>query len=411
MHLKNFLTIIYLVFTFVTQAQSPNGTIVIGKTDSVYSKILKENRKIWVYVPNQASGDPLKGSQRFPVVYLLDGDAHFHSVTGMIQQQSQVNGNTEMPEMIVVGIPNTDRFRDLTPTHTDKQPFPGTSPPNAGGGEDFLAFIEKELMPHIDSAYPTAPYKVMIGHSLGGLMAIHALIHHPAMFNAYIAIDPSLWWHDQKLLKESTSVLRSGTYMGKSLFLGMANTLPEGMDTLRMKKDTSNKSIHPRSIFAFRDVLRKGPTNGLAWSARYYPEDDHGSVPLMSEYDGLRFIFRSYRITFMNKLGDSTFDFCGNLSAHFKKLSAEMGYPVKPPEGGVNSLGYFYIEQKNYKQARCLFTQNIANFPGSANGYDSMGDLYAAQGDKAKAIEYFEKALGIQESADTRGKLDKLKGK
>src|SRR5690349_4410151 len=112
-------------------AQTDNK-IVIGKVDSVYSNILKEKRKIWVYVPENLQAAPA----RYPVLYLLDGDGHFQSVVGMIQQLSQVNGNTVVPEMIVVGIPNTDRTRDLTPTHiaNDAPMMDSASSKNTGGG-------------------------------------------------------------------------------------------------------------------------------------------------------------------------------------------------------------------------------------------------------------------------------------
>ena len=403
------LVFMLTIASLAAVAQSKNGEIVIGKTDSLYSTILKENRKIWVYVPNQGSMDPGRLNQRFPVVYLLDGDGHFHSVTGLIQQLSQVNGNTNVPEMIVVGIPNTDRFRDLTPTFTDRMPFPGKPPGSAGGGEAFTAFIEKELMPHIDSLYPTAPYKIMIGHSLGGLMVVNTLIHHPKLFNGYIAIDPSLWWHDQKLLKESATALRTNDYAGRSLYLGIANTLPAKMDTVKMKKDTSSAAIHPRSIFAFRDLLRKGPVNGLRWSSRYYPDDTHGSVPLITAYDGLRFIFNVYKSDLMNRFEDSTFDFTSALTAYYKKISVSMGYEVKPPEGIVNSLGYGMIEQKRFDQARRLFVLNTESYPTSANTFDSLGDLYVATNDKAKAMEAYEKALALFENSVTREKLEKLK--
>lgn len=82
--------------------------MIIGTIDSIQSKILNEQRKIWIYIPDNGSVDA-KTTQRFPVVYLLAGDAHFYSVVGMIQQLSQVNGNTICPEMIVIDIPNTDR--------------------------------------------------------------------------------------------------------------------------------------------------------------------------------------------------------------------------------------------------------------------------------------------------------------
>jgi len=322
-----------------------------------------------------------------------------------------VNGNTNVPEMIVVGIPNTDRFRDLTPTFTDRMPFPGKPPGNAGGGEAFTDFMEKELIPHIDSLYPTAPYKVMIGHSLGGLMVINTLIHHPKLFNGYIAIDPSLWWHDQKLLKESAAALRTIDYNGKSLYLGIANTLPAKMDTVKMKKDTTSAALHPRSIFAFRDLLRKGPVNGLRWNSRYYPNDSHGSVPLITEYDGLRFIFNVFNTDLMSRFQDSTFDFTSALIAYYKKISISMAYENKPPEGIVNSLGYGMIEQKRFDQARRLFILNTENYPTSANTFDSLGDLYVAKNEKAKAIEAYEKALKLFDNSVTKEKLEKLRAK
>lgn len=87
--------------------------------------------------------------------------------------------------MIVVGIPNTDRIRDLTPTHVNAA-LPYTDSlmlKTTGGGERFVLFIEKELMPHIDSLYPAQPYKILTGHSFGGLTVINVAINHTKLFN------------------------------------------------------------------------------------------------------------------------------------------------------------------------------------------------------------------------------------
>ena len=263
-----FAAILIVQFTGSSQ---PGNNISIGKKDSIYSKQLHEKREIWIHLPGSATGSMFK-SQRYPVVYLLDGDAHFYSVTGMIHQLSEINGNTLFPEMIVVGIPNTDRMRDLTPTHspigyTGDSAGVGTS----GGGEIFMSFIEKELMPHIDSLYPTAPYKVFIGHSLGGLTVINALLHHTRLFNSYIAIDPSMWWQNQLLLKQSGNILSQNNFDGRTLFLGVANTMPPGMDTSRVWKDNSNNTIHIRSILLLANELKKGKGDGLRWEYKYYP--------------------------------------------------------------------------------------------------------------------------------------------
>jgi predicted alpha/beta superfamily hydrolase len=177
--MKNSIAFILLVIISLSSHAQTDNKIVIGKVDSVYSTILKEKRKVWVYLPNMKAGMQNPG-QRYPVVYLLDGDGHFESVAGMIQQLSQVNGNTIVPEMIIVGIPNTDRTRDLTPTHIISDPpmMDSNSTKNTGGGENFTAFLEKELMPHIDSLYPTQPFRILIGHSFGGLTVMNIITNH-----------------------------------------------------------------------------------------------------------------------------------------------------------------------------------------------------------------------------------------
>jgi hypothetical protein len=229
--MKQFLLpALVLLLAACGRPKTENNSITIGKIDSLHSKILGEERKIWVYVPDGAKDT----SKRFPVLYLLDGDAHFSSVVGMIQQLSGVNGNTICPDMIVVGIPNTDRTRDLTPTHSLLYPD-GTKSKDlksSGGGEKFTAFLQKELIPHIDSLYPVAPYKMLVGHSFGGLTVMNIVVHHPDMFNTYVAIDPSMWWDKQKLLNQARDAFQKNNYKGKALYLGVANTMPALMDTL-----------------------------------------------------------------------------------------------------------------------------------------------------------------------------------
>src|SRR6478735_7502454 len=300
--MKHFITLSFLaIISFGANAQSDNK-IVIGKVDSIYSKILGEERKVWVYTPNIDGGNR-DTSQHYPVVYLLDGDAHFESVAGMIQQLSQANGNTVYPEMIIVGIPNTDRTRDLTPTHITSDPpmMDSNFSKTSGGGENFVAFIEKELVPHIDSVYPTAPYKVLIGHSFGGLTVMNVLTNHTKLFNAYIAIDPSMWYDRQRFLAATEKKLAEKNYNGTRLYVGIANTMPGGMTLEKMKKDTSSDTRHIRSIFEMDKFLKAHPQNGLKYASMYYENDNHGSVPFASEYDGLRFIFDYYRLNVTGK--------------------------------------------------------------------------------------------------------------
>ena len=406
---KSFLTLFVIVSVFISHAQN-DTKIVLGNIDSIDSKILKEKRKIWVHVPNNAQNGGLYAPVKYPVVYLLDGDAHFYSVVGMIQQLSSVNGNAICPEMIVVGIPNTDRTRDLTPTHVDiAAMMDSASARSSGGGEQFTSFIEKEVIPYIEANYPALPYRTLIGHSLGGLTVINTLLNHKELFNSYISIDPSMWWDTRKLLTKATGLLAQQDYKNKTLFLGIANTMKPGMDTVLVKKDTTFETDHIRSILLLNTILQKNKQNGLAYDYKYYSGDTHGSVPLIATYDALHAIFGFYNFTLgMDDYMNFSKKTISKMEDHFKEVSKHFGFAFPIPEAMTNQLGYLAISQNKMDEAAYLFNMNVTNYPTSFNVYDSQGDFYAAKGEKAKAIENYEKALGVKEWPETRSKLNQL---
>ena len=394
------------------QAQTSNS-VNIGAIDSIHSKVLNEQRKIWVHLPPSASWDKKK---KYPVVYVLDAEKCFTSVVGMIDYLSSVNGNDICPEMVVVGIPNTNRTRDLTPTRVTSGLFINDDmAKNSGGGEMFTAFMENELVPHIDSIYPTLTYRVLLGHSLGGIMAINALVHHKNLFRGYVAVDPSMWWDQQKLLREARQTLQSDTYPGVSLFLGMANTLPPGMDTTSIKNDTNSGTIHSRSILQLRDYIM-GSRGGLKANFKYYNEDSHGSVFLTATYDALHFIFKDYALKIQDSYFiDPAFPLASYLKDHFENLTSEYGMTAEdgskllPPEDLVNNLGFFVLGKNEFDKAEAMFKMNIINYPKGPVAYTYLGNVYVAKGDKKNAIASYKKALSLKESPETRKKLDSLK--
>jgi predicted alpha/beta superfamily hydrolase len=367
---------------FSCQRESPqkdDSVIQIGKKEKVHSDILGEDREIWVYVPPY----DLRSGKKFPVLYLLDGDAHFHSVSGLIQVMGTgVNGTFVVPEMIVVAIPNTDRTRDLTPSHSDVMPDgkPQDFLKTSGGGNNFLKFVETELIPHIESAYPTHPYRVLVGHSFGGITAINALYTMPDVFDAYVAIDPSLWWNNQSLLHRADTIFSTKDFKNKYLYLAQANTLQPG--------ETTN--VHFGSIKTYKDLLGSPKnTSGIRWAYDYYPDDSHGSVPFISEYDGLRFIFKDF---------NPSYDKIGMDPAALKENFAQ--YRMPAPEGIVNRFGYMALGQKNFGLAQQYFQMNIDAFPNSSNAYDSMGELLLNKGDTVQAVKMYEKSLDLDSKND-----------
>lgn len=402
--MKNLSLTILLSFIFLFTFAQADNKIVIGTIDSIQSKILNEKRKIWIYVPKTIANNTFL-PQKYPVVYLLDGNIHFLSVVGMFQKMSAGPFGV-CPEMIIVGIPNTKRTRDLTPTK------PETDTSNAsGGGEQFMTFIEKELIPFIDSAYPTEPYKMLIGHSLGGLTVMNALLNHINLFNSYVAIDPSMWWDKQKLLKDSKKLFLQNNFTAKSLFVGIANTMEAGKNINDIVNDTAESTLHIRSILEMDKFIKTQKPQGLYYNSKYYENDTHGSVPLITEYDALRFIFNKYSLSLSvspKEYEDSTFDIADRVALHFKKVSQIMGYTVMMPENQINTEAFRLLRLKQYKKAEGCFKLAINSYPKSFNAYDSYGDFYTAIGNKKNAIEQYTKALSIREYPETRKKINKL---
>jgi len=391
--MKFLATIILSFFTLSLFAQKTGNRIVIGTVDTVYSAILKEKRAVFIHVPDGGK------NERYPVLYILDGEDHFYSAVAIVKQFAGV-----IPDMIVVGITNTVRERDLTPT-----PVKGNN--IAGGGETFLKFIEKELIPYVDSKYPAAPYRVFSGHSLGGLTVVNTFINHTAMFNAYIAIDPSLWWDNKKLLKQVQQQLNTINLSKRSLFVAIANNMPPGVDTSNVMRDTLNPNTQvTRSVLPFVKALKETNPKGLRWNYKFYPNEQHGTVELNAEYDALRYLFNYYWFRTSQFEGHPEIDPDSALTAHYQNISNHLGYKVLPAESIVNSLAYNCWGQKP-KLALKLFLQNTQNYPQSANAFDSLGDYYAGNNEKQKAIEAYTKSLSLQETADTRRKLEELKAK
>lgn len=391
--MKATLILLFLLLISTVYGQNSSKINSIGTIDKIYSKVLNEEREIWIYVPKEYNKDT-NSITKYPVIYLLDGNSHFHYLTAIIEFLSR---NSVCPKMIVVGILNTNRSRDLTPSPSNST-FDSTL---IGGAHNFTKFIENELIPYIESIYPTAPYRTLIGHSFGGLMVLNTLINYGHLFNAYAVIDPSVWWDNQHLLNQIDSVLIKKQF-SEALYIGVANTMIQGMDTMQVRKDTSSSTLPIRSMLTLTDKLKANPNNGLRWSYDYYNEDDHGSVPLIAIYDALRFIFDYYK--FKGEYNDPK-----NLISHYDNVSRQIGYKILPPEYTVNNMGYYCMQRKMFEQAHTFFKLNIENYPKSFNVYDSMGEYYEALGNKERAIEYYTLALKIKDFPYTSAKLEKLK--
>ncbi|WP_298515747.1 alpha/beta hydrolase-fold protein [uncultured Kordia sp.] len=405
---------IYIIFVlccfFNNVCGQHNESIVIGKTDSIYSKVLNETREIWIHVPDGIYDGSLQ-KKKYPVLYLLDGNSHFHAVVGMINQLSPTNGDAICPKMIIVGILNTNRTRDLTPTKpTEKQSNVSRDKmENSGGGKAFMSFIETELIPYIDSKYKTESYRMFIGHSLGGLTVMNTFIHKPELFNAYVAIDPSMWWNNKNLLRKIKQTKFDEKYSNTSLFLAIANTMSKEMDTIKVKKDTTDATQHIRAILELNAVLNKDTLHNVSYKGKYYKDDSHSSIPLIATYDALRHIFGFYRMHITKRdLMNPKNDVLGEIKKYYQRLSKEFKRDIKPKQYYIEDLAYQLIEMKQFKKAEAFLKLNVANYPEDFYVYSSLADFYIEIGNKEKAIENFKKSNAVHKNSYATEQLQKI---
>ena len=161
---------VLLLIATAAIAQPATGTV---KTLALKSTVLGEERVVLVRTPPGYETN----KQKYPVLYMTDGDGHMGHTAATIEFLTQ---NGRISDLIVVGVTNTDRTRDLTPTKSaTKNPAGQLQWPTSGGADNFLKFFETELIPAIEKDYRVQPYRIFAGHSLGGLFAIHAMVSKP----------------------------------------------------------------------------------------------------------------------------------------------------------------------------------------------------------------------------------------
>jgi predicted alpha/beta superfamily hydrolase len=301
---------------------------------------------------------------------MLDAHAPQNAMmAGIIEQQAW--GGT-MPEMILVGIQNTNRTRDLTPTKNERG--------DGGGADKFLQFIESEVIPLIEKNYRTQPYRIFAGHSLGGLFAVYSFVARPDLFNAYIAASPVLQWDDNLVIKRAEETFRQKKEFKKVMFLALGD-----------EQDLS------KGFGAFRDLLKRANPKGFDYEMRDMPEENHGSVVLPAYYWGLRKIYAGWNPP-QPPRGTVPETIVADLENHYKKLTEKFGYTIPVPENILNQVGYFFLRSNRVPEAIEAFRKNSINHPNSANVYDSLAEAYEKNGQLKLAGENYEKAYKMAEA-------------
>lgn len=237
---------------------------------TLQSTSLRETRRVNIYLPPDYEAST---QARYPILYMPDGGVHedFPHLTHTIDTAIR---SGEMLPVIVVGIENTQRRRDLTgPTEVAED---RAIAPEVGGSAAFRAFVRDELMPEIDRRVRGSGETAIIGESLAGLFIVETFFVEPDLFDIYIAIDPSLWWSDGELAVRAAERLQAGVAPGKTLHLTAAGQSGDG----------NAEFIEP-----LVEALRAHAPEHLRWTWLPMPDEDHSTIYRAAKLEILRSLF------------------------------------------------------------------------------------------------------------------------
>lgn len=339
----------------------------------------------------------LNEGQRYPVIYLLDGGA----LMGGLAAVQEFYNHFRLPEMIVVGISNaSSRTLNLTPSEIESRH--GALVEESGGAEQFTSFLADEIIPMIDSKYPTTSHRVLIGHSYGGLFTINTLVHHSELFSNYVALDPSLDWDDQRWLGSALDAIVSSDMKGKGLFVAVANEIIRFSNLLTVdtvSADTSEFSQGIRSSLSFIDALESSPPQGLRFNWDFYPQDIHGSIPLVGMRDALVYLYDFWELknpSLYNNPDIPTDTLIALIRAQSQARTENMGYSLPMEEELLEMLAFMSLDSGQPEKARAVLSLAAEYYPESGSLQGSLVDVCLTVEDFLCAETHARMADGIE---------------
>ncbi|PHR10833.1 MAG: hypothetical protein COA40_13365 [Aequorivita sp.] len=405
---------IYL-FLFCVLQNVFSQDISIGNRDKVYSEILQQDREFSVYFPPSYN---TAINQKYPVLYILDGDYNFQYLAGFLELQGGIS--EVIPEMILVAISGkgTAEYRkNCKPTIEGVE--------DSGNAGEMVSFIEKELIPYVNKNYKTADYKILGGHSVGGIFVINTAINHPDLFNDYIAISPALWWGEnamEDVMEKTWGKTKSTT---ASVYISLANEQGMGVNEFLKKVP---KSIVEKNI-QFKE----------------FPNEIHNSVGLPTYKWALGDIFKNWYVK------EEYFSSADALKNHYSEVQKQYGSIFNIPYTIVGNTHYMLqknekervkvqaalkelnpnalvlfntyragklVANKELEEAEKLVNDALAVNPGNFDSYNVLAKIKLAKGNTAEANEAIEKAINltnkqqarqwqINELLETKAEIDK----
>ncbi|WP_347374268.1 alpha/beta hydrolase-fold protein [Aequorivita sp. Q41] len=389
---------LYFLLFFVFQS-GISQDISIGKRDAMYSEILQQNREFSIYLPPSYN---TAINQKYPVLYILDGDYNFQYVAGFLELQGAIS--EVVPEMILVAISGkgtTEYRKNCKPNVAGVE--------DSGNAEEMTSFIAKELIPYINKNYKASDYKILGGHSAGGIFIVNTALNHPNLFNNYIAISPALYWGNnamEVIMKNTWGATESTT---ANVYFSLANE--KGMGVARFLKKVPKKIMDKNVKF------------------QEFPDENHNSVGLLTYKWALSAIFEKW---FVEK---EYFASAVEMKNHYAEVQSLYGSIFNIPYTVIGNTHYMLqkdemklkevqaalkelnpnglvlfntyragklIAEKKYDEAESLLNEALTINPNNFDSYNVLAKVKLAKGDTEGASTAIKKGLDFAKQQEAR---------
>ena len=344
-------------------AQEDGSPVSIGTYRTLHSEVLNEDRTLLVNLPRGYAETTID----YPVLFILYGG----QVQGYFAESVHIVDRLQeaglIPQLILVGVKNVDRYRDNLPVGRDGE---------EGGAGNFSRFFVDELIPFVDQSYRTKDFRILLGPQAGASFSLYALMEQPGLFAVNIITNPfwNLSVREYLLARAKEFFSREGSV--KAFLFITCNTGADNEATMEyLGKLEAVVEEAKRSDFTM--II-----NPLGDSQ---PEDLISS-PGLSE--GLRTYFRKYKIP-----EDADVARREDLEHYYQVLSLDYGYRVDIPEFTLIRQGEKLERRRRFEEAKTMYEYAVDHYPHNLNSYHRLAELHRRLGNYDQAIKYYEQFL------------------
>lgn len=340
--------------------------VSIGVYRTLRSEALGEDRTLLICPPRGYEG----GTAAYPLLFVLYGDHVRGYLAETVHAVDQLSGEGRMPGMIVVGVANVDRYRDLSPL--DRQGRPS-------GIEPFSRFFVEELVPFLEREYRTADYRVLVGPQAGAEFAIYSLAKRPGLFDALVIENPFRYPEVHDALIPMMEGMLAGGFPAYT-FLQIAAADRAG---------PLDKSAEMGYLRDFDAAVREKAPRNLVF-VTHYIEGSEDFLPPMLIREGLRGLFRDFRFP-----GEREVKGLADITSYYGDLSARYGFAIDIPEMTLAFEADELSANGAVDRAIEVLEYLVENNPSSIDGYWRLANLHRERGDRERALEYYRACLEI----------------